>query len=545
MEKKYLNESRYKKASTRKRRSSSTVRNNLEMKNKINKPIKAKQIKQKTIKQKNTKIKTSNRDNRTINIITCVILLIVIALISRAILKDESEPFIPLSFFEESNEQVITIGLITNDSLININSKNLLLNELNKYSKDMLLEINEDYSITYKRISNIEKISDKEYILTRNVDSNVTVNQIKQELDIYRTNKTSVYYNKLKNIESIQVIDENRLNIKLKMDSPYFIYNLDICLSTSKDITNYVKQETSNENKLILVRHKNASKNLPYKVIVIKYKDMYAAVQAYKNQEINMFVTNAENVVNILGKYEYNLKSYRNGETVFLLANPKSNILAKDEVRKTIAYSIDRDSIIKDVLKSKGDKIDLPYIYDEVKYKYDVYAAENLLLTNGYKKSNKVYSKIENGKKIILELDMIVNKQDELKVTIANKIKNNLSAIGIKVNVEKLTKDKMEQRIKKGNYDLAVANIDLNNVPDISFLSNNMFITQGAKQVFEKIETSNIQQLGKSITELKTTLSETVAIIGIYGDVSYLIYSKDIIGIDNITYMNLLKGILK
>ena len=306
-----------------------------------------------------------------------------------------------------------------------------------------------------------------------------------------------------------------------------------------------MKQEESNENNLILVRHKNANKNLPYKVVVTKYKDMYSAVQAYKNKEINMFVTNAENVANILGKYEYNLKSYRNGETVFLFTNPKSSILAKDEVRKTIAYSIDRDSIIKDILKSKGDKIDLPYIYDDVKYKYDVYAAENLLLTTGYKKSNKVYSKTENGKKIVLELDLIVNKQDEIKVAIANRIKNNLSALGIKVNIEKLSKEKMEQRINKGNYDMVVASVNLNNVPDISFLNNNMYITQAANQAQDKIEALDIQQIGKGVNEFKDALSESVATIGIYSDVSYLIYSKEIIGIDNISYMNLLKGILK
>lgn len=545
MEKKYLNESRYKKGAGRKRRTSSTVRNNLVIKNTTKKTSEHKQINVKKLKPKNNKTRKIVKENKAANIITCIILLVVIAIISRAILKEESESFIPLPFFEQANDQVITIGVITNDSLIDINSNNLLLNELNKYSKDMLLEINEDYSITYKCISNIKKISNKEYILTKNAESNITTSQIKQELDTYRNNKKSVYYNKLKNIDSIQVIDENNLTIKLKTDSPYFIYNLDICLENAKGVTNYVKQQESSEGKLILLRHKNASKDLPYKVVVIKFKDVYAAAQAYKNKEINMFVTNAENVANILGKYEYNLKSYRNGETVFLFTNPKSSMIVKDELRKAVAYSIDRGGIITDVLKSKGDKIDLPYIYDEVKYKYDVYAAENLLLTNGYKKSNKVYYKIENGKKIVLELDLIVNKQDKIKVNIAKRIKNNLSSIGIKVNVEKLTKEKMQQRIKKGDYDLALASVNINNVPDISFLNNNMYITQAANQAQDKIEALDIQQIGNGITEFKDALSECVATIGIYSDVSYLIYSKDIIGIDNISYMNLLKGILK
>ena len=71
----------------------------------------------------------------------------------------------------------------------------------------------------------------------------------------------------------------------------------------------------------------------------------------------------------------------------------------------------------------------MPYIYDSIKYKYDVYAAENLLLTSGYKKINKVYSKIENREKITLALDLLVNKADAKKVSVANIIKNNLDSL--------------------------------------------------------------------------------------------------------------------
>ena len=39
-------------------------------------------------------------------------------------------------------------------------------------------------------------------------------------------------------------------------------------------------------------------------------------------------------------------------------------------------------------------------------------------------------------------------------------------------------------------------------------------------------------------------MSEEIATIGIYSDVSYLVYSKDIIGLKNVSYMNLFKGII-
>lgn len=539
MEKKYINEARYKKNTNRKRRDASTVRSNLKPKNEP----KVVEKKQPNKKQKKKKSRRTARENKLTNIITCVILIIIIAVISRAILKEENEPFIPLPFLIQSNDQVIKIGVITTDSLLEGNTNNVVINELNKYSKDMLLEINTDYGINYRCISSVDKVSNIEYIITKDKDSKVTIEKIKDVINEHRANKNSIYYNKLTNIASVTAINANTLNIKLKEQDPYFIYNLAIPLTTTVDATKYEKDSLSTENKLVFNRHKNASKELPLQIIVTKYKDVYAAVDAYKQQEINAFITNAENVQTILGKYQYNIDTYRNGQSVFLFGNSKSQVFSKLEVRQAIAYSIDRDRIIQDILKSKGVKIDLPYIYDSVKYKYDIYAAENLLLTNKYKKYNKVYSKTENGVKTTLELDLIVNKNDEIKVSIANKIKNNLAAIGIKINVEKLTETKIQTRLNKGDYDLVLASVSLNNSPNITFIKDRLFITEDLQQAIMNLDNSTIQDLNKNIALLQTKMSEQISAIGIYSDVSYLVYSKEIMGIENINYMNIFTSI--
>jgi hypothetical protein len=98
MEKKYINESRYKKGSTRKRRNSSTVKRNLKTESQVKEK---KTIKHDVKIKKKIKNKRSIKKNKINNIIVGLILLIIIAIISRAILKDENEPFIPLSFFEQ------------------------------------------------------------------------------------------------------------------------------------------------------------------------------------------------------------------------------------------------------------------------------------------------------------------------------------------------------------------------------------------------------------------------------------------------------------
>lgn len=540
MEKKYISEARYKKSTTRKRRDSKTVKSNIKSKNEI-KVVQKKQPEKKIVKRK---IRKKTRDNKPNNIVVCIILIVIIAIISRAIFKDKNEPFIPLPFMNRANEEVIKIGVITTDSLLDNNTGNVVINELNKYSTDMILKVGSNYNIEYECISSVNKISNTEYELIKSEESNVTIVEIKNAIDSYRANEKNIYYTKLQNIQSVTIVNPNKLNIKLKVSDPYFIYNLEISLGTTKDVSNYTKDVNSTSNKLILNRHKNADKHLPLKIIVTKYKDVYAAAQAYKEQEINIFVTNAENVQTILGKYEYNINTYRNGQSIFLIGNPKSDICSTKEVRQAIAYSIDRDGIIKDVFKDKGLKIDLPYIYDIVKYKYDIYAAENLLLTKGYTKSNKVYSKFVNGIKTPLELDLLVNKNDEIKVSIANSIKNNLEAIGIKVNIEKVTDAKLKTRIKNEEYDLILANVNLNNNPNISFIHDKLYVNEDINNKIINIQNSNTKDLNANILDLKVVMSENISTIGIYSDVSYLIYSKSIVGIENISYMNLFKSIL-
>ena len=533
MEKKYINESRYKKSSTRKRRDINNIKNKTKQVPKLEKSKNTKKIKSKVKRNK------KNNNSKTKNIIICILLLLLIGIISRAILKEENEPFIPIYFGNESNDEEIIIGVITNDSLLDENTSNVVLQELNNYTKNMLITVNQDYTINYCLADSIEKISNKEYNLK--IKDKIEANDIKKSIEEYFKNTNSIYYSKLNNIDSLSVTNNNTIKIYLKNDDPYFVYNLNIPINLNESIANYELDNKSNSNKLIYNRAKKASSSLPVRLIVKKYKDMYKAVEAYKKGEINVFVTNAENTENIIGKYEYNISTFRNGETAFLFLNNKSKLLAKEEIRKAIAYSIDRDKIIKDIISSKADKIDLPYIYDEARYSYDIYAAENILLTSGYKKINGLYVKTDDGTQSILNL--IVNKDDKININIANRIKKNLSAMGIGINLEKLSQNAIKKRLKSNDYDMIIAKVNLNDNPDISFIKNKLFTTASINEKINNINNSSVMELANNIKSLQNELSDNISIIGLYASTSYVIYSKNIIGLENLSYLKIFENV--
>ena len=227
MEKRYISESRYKKSSNRKRRSVKDIQKRAEKltyghsEPKLNTIPNTKNniVKNKvTVKTKKVKAKKQidPQKERRNNIIVCVILLLIIAVISRGLMKEEGEPFIPISFGIEENETIITVGIITNESLLNKNTSNVIIQELNSYSSNMLLKIKEDYSVEYLALESIGKASNSEYVLAVRKSKEYDAQSIKQMLESHINNVNSVYYNNVQNIKEIKVDEEsNTLRMKI------------------------------------------------------------------------------------------------------------------------------------------------------------------------------------------------------------------------------------------------------------------------------------------------------------------------------------------
>jgi peptide/nickel transport system substrate-binding protein len=108
--------------------------------------------------------------------------------------------------------------------------------------------------------------------------------------------------------------------------------------------------------------------------------------------------------------------------------------------RKSIAYSIDRDSIIKNVYSGFGTYQFGPmnsscgYFYNDkiVKYSYDLNKAKEFLSKSGfYWRDGILYDKYGNK----VEFTIITNSNNFDRIQIGNIIQNDLEKIGMKVNL--------------------------------------------------------------------------------------------------------------
>lgn len=524
MERRYISADRYKKVPRRASRKR-TVQTNISSSN-----LKNKKMTKKKISNKKYKV----RKDKFTRFVICLLVLIAIAFFARLITIEENEPFIPIFSNNQvkENTESINIAIYDNTSL---QSNNQVITELEQYIYPMLLKINKDYLVEYEIISNITKINNKEYEIDIINSEEITAVDIKDTIDNIIATKNKYYY-KVENVEKVEIKTSNNIYITLKNEDEYFIYNLNIPIyKTSEDYGIYNVDNSSSESQLKLVRKNNANKEYIKYINVFKVDSENKAIEMYKEDKIDIFFGSSTNITKMLGKYEYDLKAYNRGESIFLMFNPLSELINEKHIRQIVAYSIDRESIITEVAGGDAKIIDLPYIYDEEKYKYDVYAADNLLLSNGYTKNNLYYSK--NGKK--LTLNLVVNKDDGEKINVANKIKNDLLKAGVHVNINKLSQKEIENIKRTSNYDLLIATVYVNENPNVNYLLSGFNLTKEINDKINVVKQSDIKSIKESIYDLKNALSNDVAIYGIYSKNSYIVCRKNMDIFKSINYMSL------
>lgn len=517
-----INKNRYKKITKKEARQKKKNTKNISMNNK---------------KGKN-RYKNNNKFLKIILLISCVIL---ISFISKKIDSIDKIPMINV-FFNSDDSKLqkdynFKIGLTDIGNISVGNTKNIILNEALFSCNLNLLRINEDYSVSYEVIKNIIKLSLLEYSLELDPNYKITAEYLREFLS--SITEDNVYYKNIKNIASMEVISEYVINFKLKEEDIYFIYNLQIPIfNKNNSLTPYTSKIDTNN--MSMTRTSNSKSSL-LNVTISNYQDINALINDFRNKNVDMFVASSESVMKLIGKHEYNIRKYRDGQCIFLFGNKNSKLFNKLEVRGYLTYGMDRNSIINDVNPSFCELIDIPYIYSNVRYKYDIYAATNMLLSNGWKKNiNNIFEKSIDGKLTQLNLNMIVNKDDSIKLQIGQKISEIFSKIGANITVIPLSSEDMVNVINSGQgYDILLADVNIGYSPDISFLYQFININDNISKAIDELNFCSLQNISTNIMKLQDAISSQMACIGIMARNTNIVYQKYISGIGDISYMKI------
>ena len=293
--------------------------------------------------------------------------------------------------------------------------------------------------------------------------------------------------------------------------------------------------EGKTDNSLTL--KKNTSDSTLNKITFTGYEDSDYLIEDFKDGKLDMFTASSDSIMQLIGKYDYNVKRYRDGECIFLLGNKDSKLFSKKEVRQALLYSLNREEILKEVNNKFYELIDIPYIYSSVKYKYDIYGAQNALQAQGWVKSSGTYKKNVDGEELVLEVKLLVNEDNSLESKIADKIKESLEQNGIKVYVDKKKGEDFNTALNNKDYDVVLAYLYLNQNPDINFINEYLNINETVNSAINIVNSSNIVDLSKNISNLQNVLSTEVACIGLVARTTNVVYQKNINGFNDLGYM--------
>ena len=521
---------------------------NIKVSSNGNKNINYSKINKKISDKLNNKVSKKNNNLKYVKAFVLVLVVVSIVFLSRNIVKKYNDNTNTIQSIEaiSSNEKnvslmqdsILKIGVAKLDST-NFNvTRNVILNEIYRLTGISLIEFDNDYNIKYELAKKIEKASNKEYVITLNKDYKIECDDVLSAInDITKAGDKNIYFTAISNISKAQKVDSETIRIELKNDDPYFVFALNFPVIKKDNEKNAYNKVSVVGNEINFSRNSSSSN---VKDITLKnYDDIDNMIEDFRNNKIDVFTASSDSIMSLVGKHDYSIKKYRNGNTLFLLGNKKSSLFSKKEIRKAILYSIDRDQIIRNLNDTFLEKIDLPFIYSKIKYKYDEYGVQNALSSQGWVKSSGVYTKKENDKDIKIELNLVVNADSPKKVKVAEYIKEALEKNGMKLNINALKGDELNNAIKEEKYDLVLANVDINEIPDITFMEKYLNINDITNSALNIFKNSDLDSLTSNFVSLQDVLSGEIACIGLYASNTNVVYQTNIAGFDNISYMKI------
>jgi len=475
----------------------------------------------------------------------------------------------------------IRIGIIDFDNINPILSKNKNIQDISRLIFEPLFTLTNDYKLEGVLAKEWSKINEKTYIIKLNenilwhdgnkFDSSdviFTVNMLK-ELE-----NNSIYYYNIKNILQLHEIDEYTIKVVIDRDIQYFEYNLIFPIISSKYFNgNNINSESKNikpvgtgmfyisdiSNKKILLKKnsKNVKANkLKIEMITLNlYNSLSSVIDAFKSEEVDMFTTSNKNVEDYLKNTRYNISRYINREYNYIALNCNREVLANKEVRRAISYAINKEEISKNVIHNKCEVSNFPLDFGSFAYdirnnviNYDKNKAKKILLENKWKYLELCWQKKVNNINLKIELDIVVNKNNTDNVKVANNIKEQLSLVGILINVKEVNEKEYNDYLKNKNYDLVIINDTYSYSPSLEKyfgevnLSN--YTNEELDRLLKEVEFLNEEnKIKQKYIRINEIYNEDVPHISLYYDTSSVIYSTNLKGTIIPNSYNLFYGI--
>ena len=235
--------------------------------------------------------------------------------------------------------------------------------------------------------------------------------------------------------------------------------------------------------------------------------------------------------------------------------NTQNELLANQEVRKAISYSIDKNNIVSNVFQNKYYTSSFPLDYGSWVYQeqdassgYNPEQANQLLSENGWSYRSGTWQKTINRRTRRIELNLIVKASNSTQISVAENIKTQLANQGIIINIQQYSDEQYNIAIKNKSYDMILCSMNLSPNLDMS-----LFFGDGNLANYTNEEVTNLMNEVKNTTDEETIKKDYVRLAEIYKtDIPYIslytnkytiAYNTELVGEINSNWFNPFCGI--
>lgn len=456
------------------------------------------------------------------------------------------------------------LGLDTMNPILT-NNKNV--QNISKLIYDPLVTLTSDYKAEPCLAKEWAKQSDNSYLikLRENVKwsdgQRFTAEDVRFTIDRLK-DTSSIYSYQVQHVTGVDIVDDYTIRINLDSDVSFFEYNLTFPILSkdyyeSEDFVNTEKNSSpvgTGKYKIAEVQPsyitlvKNTSywdKDVNYtleKITVNLYSSIGELYNSFKIGNLDLISTDNDNLQEYIGTIGYSSKEMKGREHHFLALNMSNGFLARQEVRKAISYSIDKENIVSSIFNNKYFTSSSPLDYgnwlcqeQDASSGYNLEQAKQLLTENGWTYRNQYWQKTENYKTQKLQLNLLVKTSNSSDVAVAENIKAQLENQGIRVNIVQASDDQYSNNLANKNYDIALCSITVSPSPSLEtyFGENNLagYTNEEVTNIMNEVKNTTDEEILKEKYKRLIEIYKTdIPYISLYSNKYTVAYNSGLVG---------------
>lgn len=469
---------------------------------------------------------------------------------------------------QETNKVLeINLGIAQFDTINPILSNNKNVQDVTKLIYEPLIDIDENYKATQCLATQWAKQGNSYIIKLRQGvkwtdGSEFTSNDVKYTIDRLKE-ITSIYSYNVADVTGVDIIDNYTIKISLNKEISFFEYNLSFPIMSAnyygstafsdanKNLapisTGKYRISDVEDGKIVLVKNTNwwdiqKTNLLLEKINLTKYASLGELYNAFKIGNVDVVSTSNENLKQYIGTIGYNAKELKGREHDFLALNEKNTFLSQQEVRKAIAYSLDKENIVSSIFNNQYYTSSFPLDYGNWVYQnqsssagYNPEQGKQVLVDQGWNYRNKYWQKTVNYRAQKLTLNLLVKASDATRVSVADNIKGQLENEGIRINIIQASDAQYNASINSGNYDIALCSIYLSPSPSLEtfFGENNIanYVNNEVTEILKEINNTTDENVIKTkYQKLGEIYKNDVPYISLYTNKYNVVYNTSLTG---------------